>query len=87
MEIEEAALQSGERMLKFFVFKHLPEKLQTVSKSFATLAVTIVETIPSSAERTVALRKLLEAKGRTHGLQLLRQMFEDEKLQHPLAAL
>jgi hypothetical protein len=62
MDIEQAIQESGERMLKYFVFKHLPVMLQGASKPFADLAMKIVETIPASAERTVALRKLLEAK-------------------------
>jgi hypothetical protein len=49
-------------MLQFFVYEHLPPHLQAVSKPFGDLARHIVETLPSNAERTVALRKLLEAK-------------------------
>jgi len=51
-----------DRMLQFFEYKHLPEHLQAVSKPFGELAKQIVETLPSNPERTVALRKLLEAK-------------------------
>jgi len=51
-----------DRMLQFFEYKHLPEHLQSVSKPFGELAKQIVETLPSNPERTVALRKLLEAK-------------------------
>ena len=51
-----------DRMLQFFEYAHLPEHLQAVSKPFGELARTIVDTLPSNAERTVALRKLLEAK-------------------------
>lgn len=51
-----------ERMLKWFEYKHLPEKLQAVSAPFGELAHNIVSTIPIGPERTVALRKLLEAK-------------------------
>lgn len=49
-------------LLQFFVYEHLPEHLQAVSKPFCDLANHIVETLPSNPERTVALRKLLEAK-------------------------
>jgi hypothetical protein len=49
-------------MLQFFAYEHLPERLQAVSKPFGELAERIVETLPSNPERTVALRKLLEAK-------------------------
>ena len=48
----------GERLLKFFAFKHLPPKLSAL---FCELALAICRLTPS-AERTVALRKLLESK-------------------------
>lgn len=51
-----------DRMLQFFEYAHLPEHLREVSKPFGDLADKIVETLPSNPERTVALRKLLEAK-------------------------
>lgn len=51
-----------DRMLQFFGYEHLPEHLQKVSKPFCDLARSICETLPSNPERTVALRKLLEAK-------------------------
>lgn len=51
-----------DRMLQFFAYEHLPAHLQAVSKPFGDLATRIVETLPSNPERTVALRKLLEAK-------------------------
>lgn len=51
-----------DRMLQFFEYKHLPAHLQEVSKPFGDLANLIVDTLPSNPERTVALRKLLEAK-------------------------
>ena len=48
-------------ILKFFAFAHLPPHLGAVSEPFAKLADHIVS-LPRSAERTVALRKLLESK-------------------------
>jgi hypothetical protein len=51
-----------DRMLQFFVYDHLPSQLQEVSRPFCDLASNIVGKIPSNPERTVALRKLLEAK-------------------------
>lgn len=51
-----------ERMLKWFEYGHLPEHLQAVSKPFGDLAVSLCETVQPGPERTVALRKLLEAK-------------------------
>lgn len=49
-------------IMQFFSYDHLPTNLQEVSKPFGVLADTITEKLPRNAERTVALRKLLEAK-------------------------
>jgi hypothetical protein len=49
-------------ILRYFHYSHLPTVLQAASKPFCDLARHIVETLPRNAERTVALRKLLEAK-------------------------
>lgn len=49
-------------ILQFFEYDHLPAHLREVSEKFGKLAFDIVETVPRNAERTVALRKLLEAK-------------------------
>lgn len=51
-----------DRLIQFFAYSHLPQHLQEISKPFAELAELIVSTLPSNPERTVALRKLLEAK-------------------------
>ena len=51
-----------ERMLKWFKYKHLPEELQEVSMPFRVLAEQVVRCVEPGPERTVALRKLLEAK-------------------------
>jgi hypothetical protein len=51
-----------EPMLRWFEYRHLPEKLQESSKPFCELAGWITRTLPRCPERTVALRKLLEAK-------------------------
>ena len=51
-----------DRMLAFFQYEHLPATLQEVSKPFCVLARWTVETQPQTPERTVCLRKLLEAK-------------------------
>ena len=51
-----------EPILQFFSYGHLPGPLQQASVNFSGLAVWIVNTLPSNPERTVALRKLLEAK-------------------------
>jgi len=49
-------------IMKFFKYEHLPQHLQVVSKPFGELADLLVATLPENAERSVALRKLLEAK-------------------------
>ena len=49
-------------MLQFFEYKHLPTHLQDASKDFCDLAHKVVDKYPQNAERTVTLRKLLEAK-------------------------
>ena len=57
--------QAQEHILQFFAYGHLPAHLQKVSSPFCELAKSLVaeETgIPRNPERTVALRKLLEAK-------------------------
>lgn len=51
-----------ERMLKWFEFAHLPEHLKVVSAKFHELAHSLCATVEPGPERTVALRKLLEAK-------------------------
>lgn len=49
-------------LLQFFEFKHLPSHLQAVSEPFAELAHDLDETLPENAEKSMAIRKLLEAK-------------------------
>jgi hypothetical protein len=49
-------------ILHFFHYAHLPEKLKATSGLFFILAGSLVTSLPRNAERTVALRKLLEAK-------------------------
>jgi hypothetical protein len=53
---------SGEHIAQFFSFAHLPSRLANVSRPFARMAAEVVLCIPRNPERTVALRKLLEAK-------------------------
>lgn len=66
----------AEHILQFFSYGHLPPLLATISKPFCELAHAIVygdndarggfvtsgPPVPANPERTVALRKLLEAK-------------------------
>jgi hypothetical protein len=61
-----------EPILKFFACGHLPPRLREISQPFCDLAHALVdgyngganftEALPRNAERSVALRKLLEAK-------------------------
>ena len=51
-----------EPMLQWFECEHLPEPLRTTSQRFRDLAILIADTIEPGPERTVALRKLFEAK-------------------------
>ena len=51
-----------DRMLQFFDFDHLPPALQEISAPCGRLALEVTEKLPSNAERTAGLRKLLEAK-------------------------
>jgi hypothetical protein len=65
-----------EHILQFFAYAHLPPDLQAISKPFFEFAHAIVEgkicpstgwltfggPLPRNPERTVTLRKLLEAK-------------------------
>jgi hypothetical protein len=54
-------MEPTEHIEQFFAYAHLPPHLQEVSKPFADLAQAVL-TLPRNPERTVALRKLLEAK-------------------------
>lgn len=56
------APMATDRMLQFFQYGHLPERLQEASQPFCELAERIVAKYPMNPERTVTLRKLLEAK-------------------------
>lgn len=55
------AIVPTEHIMQFFKFDHLPSHLQEVSMPFAQLAHMVMQ-LPRNPERTVALRKLLEAK-------------------------
>lgn len=51
-----------EFLAQFFEYAHLRPELAEVSRPFGELAQLIIATLPRNPERTVALRKLLEAK-------------------------
>lgn len=57
-----AEQMGADHILRYFHYSHLPAVLQAASRPFCELARHIVETLPRNPERTVALRKLLEAK-------------------------
>ena len=47
---------------KLFAYKHLPDRLQRISGPFSHMATTLFVDLPPSAELTLCLRKLWEAK-------------------------
>jgi len=53
---------ASDHILRYFHYSHLPDTLKARSKPFCDLAKQIIDTTPRNPERTVALRKLLEAK-------------------------
>jgi len=56
------ATPAQEPLLQYFEYDHLREDLKETSKAFHDLAHKLVDELPRSPERTVALRKLLESK-------------------------
>jgi hypothetical protein len=62
-----------EPILQFFKYDHLPQDLRRVSLPFCELAKDIVATLPRNPERSVALRKLLEAKDAAVRAQLFKE--------------
>jgi len=55
-------MEPVEHIMQFFAHAHLPPHLAAISAPFGKLADDIIVTCPRNPERTVALRKLLEAK-------------------------
>jgi hypothetical protein len=51
-----------EPLLQFFAYDHLRDDLKLISQPFHHLAHQLVISLPRNPERTVTLRKLLEAK-------------------------
>lgn len=49
-------------IMKYFRHSHLPENLARISRPFCDLAEWVDGTLDDGPEKTVALRKLLEAK-------------------------
>ena len=50
------------KLIKYFKYSHLPKHLQIVSKPVCELAEAMDISLPEGVEKTVGLRKLLEAK-------------------------
>ncbi len=61
VEFSEDQVQT-DAILRYFHYAHLPPGLAAISEPFGRLALKIVTELPRNAERSVALRKLLEAK-------------------------
>lgn len=49
-------------VMRFFNCDHLPSSLRVVAREFQLMADFLNKTLPESAEKSVALRKLLESK-------------------------
>lgn len=56
-------MKTRDEVCEFFAYAHLPEHLQEVSEPFFKLATLhVYDSLKPTAERTLALRKLWEAK-------------------------
>lgn len=60
--VADIARTETDPMLQWFEYDHLPDGLKEISAPFGALAQQIINLLPRNPERTVALRKLLEAK-------------------------
>lgn len=49
-------------IMKYFEYKHLPERLQAISQPICEAAIHMDKTLPDGPEKSAGLRKLLEAK-------------------------
>ena len=59
--------------MQFFAYEHLPDHLREVSRPFGELAQWCVDNLERNPERSVALRKLLEAKDAAVRAKLARE--------------
>lgn len=55
-------MERSDMLAQFFRYGHLPEHLQEVSKCFSEIAEKMSQLLPENPEKTVMMRKLLEAK-------------------------
>lgn len=53
---------NNNQIMQYFSYSHLPAHLQAISKPFCDTANWVNDNLPDSAEKSVCLRKLLEAK-------------------------
>jgi hypothetical protein len=67
-----ATTEKPERMLRWFEHEHLDEPMRFISRQFAQVAHDMCGRLRPGPERTVMLRKLLEAKDAA-----VRQQIED----------
>jgi len=52
----------GNVVMQYFQYKHLPEKLQTISEPICKLAEAMDRNLIDGPEKDAGMRKLLEAK-------------------------
>lgn len=73
------------QLLRFFRSDHLPEDLRDTARAFENLAHAVDQQLMDSAEKSVCLRKLLEAKDAAVRVAVLmkeqRDLNSDEALQ------
>lgn len=55
-------MRTRDPIMKYFSYEHLPEKLKDASRPFCATAEWLAQNVPDGPEKSVALRKLLEAK-------------------------
>ena len=65
-------------ILQFFTYDHLPVALQEHSMPFAIMARQLCKRVRRNPERTVALRKLLEAKDAAVRAYLFKDAFPSD---------
>ena len=52
----------SQKLLAYFGSEHLPDRLKEVSQACRSMAEHMEEALPDGPEKTVGMRKLLEAK-------------------------
>ena len=60
--VTDQPLETKYPIMKYFQYSHLPDRLQEISQPFCELAKSIAMKLPDGAEKSTALRKLLECK-------------------------